>query len=68
MNLVKDDKLVRVLPEIEIRLAQFREIGVRFEVEIDRLPLFRDGQCERRFPNLARSDERDGGIRIDEFC
>lgn len=65
MNFVKDGELVCVLFDVKLWLTQFGSIGIGLEIKIDRLALLRD--CKRCLPNLARSNERDGGVAINEF-
>lgn len=66
VHLIKDNELVFVVSEILLSIAKTREVGDGLEVQVNRGPLYRDFQGQRRLPHLARSKQAHGGIVLEE--
>lgn len=57
MDFIKDHQLVLMCREIEFRLAQFRTIGVGFQIQVERGCRLADLQRQRGFTHLTRSQQ-----------
>jgi len=67
MNFVQHDQLAVVIREVLIRVGKPSSIRNGFEVQVDRATLAGDFQCERRFPNLSRSEQAHGGVVVEQL-
>ena len=63
LHLVDDAQPAAGGPQIGIRVLELPPVGRPFQIEIERVrpPFAGNRACERRLPDLPRSEERDGG-------
>jgi len=65
MNLIEDDEPVFMSPEEERRIGQLATIRTSLQIEVERTRAFSDFVGQRRLADMARADQGDGRMMID---
>nr|WP_294507607.1 hypothetical protein [uncultured Rhodopila sp.] len=67
MDFIENDEFIGVRSEVEFGLAQPGPVGVRFQIEVERWPGCANLKRERRFADLIRTEQGNGGQSVGQM-
>ena len=67
MHLIEDYQPALVIRQVQFGVGEPRPVSGRFKVEVHRVNRLGDFEGESRLTDLARSEQRDGGVLRKQF-
>ena len=62
MHLVEDDQALLVICQVELRVGKSGTVRGRFQVEVDGVRRLTNLEGQRRFADLARTEQSNSGV------